>query len=314
MEGESQLCDSATLIGAELMKIAFLGTGIMGAPMAANLAKAGHDVTVWNRTPERAQIAGTRQAPTPSAAVADAEVAWLCVSDHHAVEQVLFGADGLAAGAPAGLIVADSSTILPKATRSFATRLAAQKVTYFDCPVTGSKTGAENAELVFIVGGPKATVDQLQPLFGAMGKKVIYIGETGMGVSAKLAMNLNLALIYEGFAEGLMLAQKAGVQPEQMIELIGASMLRSGVVERKGPAVLKRDFSPQFPLHLMLKDIHLMLEQARELRVKLPALETVEEVYSIAAEEGFADQDFAATLLLLEKWAGLNAEARSAAD
>ena len=156
-----------------------------------------------------------------------------------------------------------------------------------------------------MVGAPDELIGRLQPLFDAMGKIVIRVGDTGKGQAAKLAMNLQIALIYQGFAEGLTLAAKLGVDPERIVELVKASMVKSGVVEYKAPFVLNRDFTPNFPLRLMHKDIALMLEAAREARVKLPALETVEEIYSIAMEEGLADRDYAATLELLEKWAGI---------
>jgi 3-hydroxyisobutyrate dehydrogenase-like beta-hydroxyacid dehydrogenase len=140
------------------------------------------------------------------------------------------------------------------------------------------------------------------------------MGETGKGQAAKLAMNLQIALIYEGFAEALTLATKLGVDAETLLPLIEASMVRSGVVEYKAPFVLKRDFSPNFPLRLMRKDIRLALEAAKEARVKLPGLETVEEIYDMATEDGHENLDYAATLTLLEKWAGVEVKGASAAD
>jgi len=141
---------------------------------------------------------------------------------------------------------------------------------------------------------------------------MVRVGETSKGQSAKLAMNLIIALTYEGFAEALTLATKLGVNMEKLLQLINASMVRSGVVEYKAPFVMKRDFTPNFPLRLMHKDINLMLEAAREMRIKLPALETVEEIYEIATDEGQADLDYAATLSLLEKWAGVEVKGTSA--
>ena len=299
------------------MRVAFLGLGIMGRAMAANLVKAGHQVAAWNRTPGK-QVPGARMASSPKDAAQDAEVVWMCVSDTAAVEQMLFGADGVfgtegdSGQLAAGAIVVDSSTISPSATVRFAERLRARGHDYVDAPVTGSKIGAENGQLIFIVGGPEQTLARLQPLFDAMGKTVMRMGDVGKGQSAKLAMNLMIALIYEGFAEGLTLATKLGVQPEKLVELIQVSMVRSGVVDYKAPFVLQGDFSPNFPLRLMHKDIHLMLDAAKELRVKLPALETVEEIYEIATEEGYADLDFAATLALLGKWAGVEVKSTSA--
>jgi len=286
------------------MKVAFLGLGIMGLSMASNLVKAGHEVTVWNRTPGKL-VEGAAVAPTPAAAAQGAEVVWLCVSDTDAVEEVIFGKEGAETTLSEGALIADSSTISPSATVKFAERLAAKNVGWVDAPMTGSKVGARDGTLVFIVGGSEQNIERLKPLFATMGKKIFRMGETGKGQSTKLAMNLQIALIYEGFAEGLTLATKLGVDAEQLVSLIEATMVRSGVVEYKAPFVLQRDFTPNFPLRLMHKDIRLALEAAKESRVKLPGLETVEEIYEMATEDGHQDLDYAATLTLLEKWAGV---------
>lgn len=286
------------------MRIAFLGLGIMGRSMAANLVKAGHEVAAWNRTPGK-QIEGARVAASPADAAKGADVVWMCVSDTKAVEQVLFGPDGAEPSLTAGMVIVDSSTISPAATQQFAQRVRARGVDYIDAPMTGSKIGAENATLIFIVGGDEAVIVRVKPLFEAMGKQFFHMGETGKGQAAKLVMNLQIALIYEGFAEALTLAAKLGVNIDALIAVVQASMIRSGVVDYKAPFILKRDFSPNFPLRLMHKDIHLALDAAREARVKLPGLQTVEEVYELASEEGHRDLDYAATLTLLEKWAGV---------
>jgi len=286
------------------MRVAFLGLGIMGRPMAANLVKAGHEVSVWNRTSGK-DVEGARTAESPADAATGAEVVWMCVSDTKAVENVLFGAQGVESTIASGAIVVDSSTISPSAEHSFAERLRAKGVDYVDAPVTGSKVAANAGSLIFMVGGDEAVLAKLDPLFKAMGKQVFRMGETSKGQAAKLVMNLQIALIFEGFAEALTLATKLGVNVEALLPLIQASMVRSGVVEYKAPFILKRDFTPNFPLRLMLKDIHLALAAAKEARVKLPALETVEEVYEMAAEDGHQDLDYAATLTLLEKWAGI---------
>ncbi len=276
----------------------------MGRPMAENLAKAGHEVSVWNRTAGK-DVEGARTATSPADAARGTEVVWICVSDTKAVEDVLFGANGVAESLAAGMTIVDSSTIAPSATQNFAARVKAQGVNYVDAPVTGSKVAAEGGTLIFMVGGEGAVVDTLSPLFAAMGKKIFRMGETGKGHAAKLVMNLQIAMIYEGFAEALTLGAKLGVDAETLLPLINASMVKSGVVEYKAPFVLKRDFSPNFPLRLMYKDLRLAREAAKQARVKLPGLETVEELYEIAAEDGQGDLDYAATLTLLEKWAGV---------
>jgi 3-hydroxyisobutyrate dehydrogenase-like beta-hydroxyacid dehydrogenase len=293
------------------MRVGFLGLGIMGHAMATNLAKAGHEVTVWNRTPGKL-VEGAGVAPTPAAAAQGAEVVWICVSDTDAVESVLFGSDGVEQSLAPGMIIADSSTISPSATVKFAARVKEKGAAYVDAPMTGSKIGAANGTLIFMVGGDSAVLDRLGPLFAAMGKKLFRMGETGKGQATKLAMNLQIALIFEGFAEALTLATKLGVDTKQLVSLIEATMVRSGVVEYKAPFVLNRDFTPNFPLRLMHKDIVLALEAAKEARVKLPGLETVEEVYEMATEDGHRDLDYAATLSLLEKWAGVQVKGEAA--
>jgi 3-hydroxyisobutyrate dehydrogenase-like beta-hydroxyacid dehydrogenase len=293
------------------MRVAFLGLGIMGQAMAANLVKAGHEVTVWNRTPGR-MVEGAAVSPTPAAAAQGAEVIWLCVSDTDAVQDVIFGKDGVETSLAEGMIVADSSTISPSATLKFADRVRAKGVAWVDAPMTGSKIGAHDGTLVFIVGGDEAPIERLKPLFASMGKKIFRMGDTGKGQATKLAMNLQIAMIFEGFAEALTLATKLGVDTQQLVSLIESTMVRSGVVEYKAPFILQRDFTANFPLRLMHKDIRLTLEAAKESRVKLPGLETVEEIYEMATEDGHQDLDYAATLTLLEKWAGVQVKVKAA--
>jgi 3-hydroxyisobutyrate dehydrogenase/2-hydroxy-3-oxopropionate reductase len=279
--------------------------------MAAKLVKAGHEVSVWNRS-AGTDVEGARTASSPADAANGAEVVWLCVSDTRAVESVLFGPDGVEQALAAGMIIADSSTISPSATQRFAERVKARGVDYVDAPITGSKIAAEAGTLIFMAGGDDSVLARLQPLFQAMGKQVFHMGGTSKGQATKLVMNLQIALIFEGFAEALALGTKLGVDVEKLLPLVQASMVRSGVVDYKAPFILKRDFSPNFPLRLMLKDIHLALDAAKESRVRLPGLEAVEEVYDLAAEEGHQDLDYAATLTLLEKWAGVEVKGSAA--
>src|SRR5271169_4268188 len=192
----SNSCSGVFIFRGVDMRIAFLGLGIMGRPMASNLAKAGHDVTVWNRTAGK-DVEGAKSATSPAEAARDAEVIWLCVADTKAVESVLFGPQGVHESLADGQIIVDSSTISPTATRRFAERVGAKGVQYVDAPVTGSKVGAESGTLIFIVGGEEATIDKLKPLFAVTGKKIFRMGETGKGEASKLAMNLQIALIYE---------------------------------------------------------------------------------------------------------------------
>jgi 3-hydroxyisobutyrate dehydrogenase-like beta-hydroxyacid dehydrogenase len=205
------------------MRVAFLGLGIMGRAMASNLAKAGHEVTVWNRTAGK-DVEGARSAASPAEAARGAEVVWMCVSDTKAVDGVLFGPQGVHESLAQGMTIVDSSTISPSATRQFAERVGAQGVEYVDAPMTGSKAGAESGTLIFIVGGEESAIAKLKPLFAATGKKFFRMGETGKGQAAKLVMNLQIALIYEGFAEALTLAAKLGVDAE-----LGGGRVQSSV-------------------------------------------------------------------------------------
>jgi 3-hydroxyisobutyrate dehydrogenase len=284
------------------MRVAFLGLGIMGRSMAANLVKSGNDVTVWNRSANKS-VEGAKTASSPKEAAANAEVVWICVSDTAAVEQVLFGKDGVFESLRSGTTVVDSSTILPEASERFAARVRERGADFVDAPVTGSKIAAEGGTLIFMTGGKDQTIQKLDPLFKAMGKTVLRIGDNGKGVAAKLAMNLMIALIYEGFAEALTLATKLGVDQQALFSLIQSSMVRSGVVDYKMPFVEKRDFSPNFPLRLMHKDIRLMLEAAQEAGVALPGLEAVNKIYDQAHAAGRDDLDYAATLLNVEEMA-----------
>src|SRR5579863_4654698 len=161
------------------MRVAFLGLGIMGRAMASNLAKAGHEVTVWNRSPR--DVDGARTANSPAEAALGAEIVWMCVADTKAVEGVLFGAQGVEQSLADGMTIVDSSTISPSATRQFAERVRSKGVQYVDAPMTGSKVGAENGTLIFIVGGDEAAIERLKPLFAAMGKSFFRMGETGKG-------------------------------------------------------------------------------------------------------------------------------------
>jgi 3-hydroxyisobutyrate dehydrogenase-like beta-hydroxyacid dehydrogenase len=276
----------------------------MGRPMATNLAKAGHEVTVWNRSAGQA-VPGAKTAVTPAEAVKGKEAVWVCVSDTKAVEQVLFGPGGAAAALEKGTVVADSSTISPSASVQFAKKLREQGCDFLDAPVTGSKVAAEGGTLIFMIGGTAATIERVQPLLKSMAKHVIHMGDNGKGLSAKLAQNMNIVFIYEGLCESLTLARKLGVAPEKMFELIGASMIRSGVAEYKQPFILKRDYTPNFPLRLMHKDIHLMLDAGKENGVDLPGLAKIDEIYEEAKRRGLDDLDYAATITLLEERAGL---------
>jgi len=292
------------------MRVAFLGLGIMGRPMAANLVKAGHEVTVWNRTPK--DVPGAQTAASPAEAVKGKEAVWICVSDTKAVQSVLFGPQGAIHGLETGTVVVDSSTISPSASISIMEGLQEHGCEFLDAPVTGSKVAAEGGSLIFMIGGAIHAIEKVEPLLRAMGKKVIHMGDNGKGLSAKLSQNMNIVFIFQGLCESLTLARKLGVPQEKMFELIESSMIRSGVAEYKKPFLLAQDFTPNFPLKLMHKDIHLMLDAAKENDVKLPGLTEIDKViYEEASKVGMDELDYAATITLLEEWAGLRTKAKT---
>ena len=266
-------------------RIGLIGLGLMGRPMGMNLLKAGHKLTVWNRTASRAQelvAAGASLAKTPREAAAEAEILLTMVSDPPALEEVLWGHegknDGALGGLRAGSIYIDSSTVSPALVRKIAAACAERQVRFLDAPVTGGDWGAREGNLVFMIGGDAATLKEVEPILGVMGKKWFHLGPNGAGQTIKLAMNGILALQVGAMAEALALVTRAGLQGEQLIEVMQASMARSGVLDVKSPLMVKGDFKPSFPLRLMHKDLGLMLDLANQLGVALPATAAAREV------------------------------------
>jgi len=276
--------------------------------MGMNLLKAGHALTVWNRTASRAQemvAAGAKLATTPREAAADAEILLTMVSDPPALEEVLWGhegkSDGALAGLRAGSIYIDSSTISPALVRKIAAACAERQVRFLDAPVTGGDWGAREGNLVFMIGGDAATLEEVEPILAVMGKKWFHLGPTGAGQTIKLAMNGILALQVGAMAEALALVTRAGLRGEQLIEVMQASMARSGVLDVKSPLMVKGDFKPSFPLRLMHKDLGLMLDLANQLGVALPATAAAREVYSYVKGEAKEDLDYSAVMRFWKK-------------
>lgn len=288
--------------------VGFIGLGIMGLPMALNLVKAGFTVTGYNRTRSKAEPlerAGGRIASSPADAARGADVIITIVSDTAAVEEVVAGTNGVLETIREGAVLIDSSTISPAVSRRLACRLAGKGAKMLDAPVTGSKTGAEKGELTFMIGGEREVMENVRPVLQAMGKKFVYCGENGLGLSAKLAMNSILATMVEIFSEGFVLAKKAGVGPETLFEIMQSSLARSGIIDFKAPFVFKGDFTPYFPLKLMHKDLELAMEAAYASGVVMPVAAAVKEVYGGARAQGKADLDYAAVITFLEGLAGV---------
>ena len=298
----------AVSVAAVPRKIGLIGLGLMGRPLGMNLLKAGHSLTVWNRTPERATelvAAGAKLAKTPREVAEASDVLLTMVSDPPALESVLWGHEGKSDGALGGLtpgsVYIDSSTVSPALVKKIAEACRERSVKFLDAPVTGGDWGAREGNLVFMIGGEEETLKEMEPILGVMGKKWFHLGPNGAGQTIKLAMNAILALQVGAMAEALALVQRAGLNGEQLVEVMQASMARSGVLDVKSPLMLKGDYKPSFPLRLMHKDLGLALDLANQLGVALPATAAAREVYNYVKGEAKEDVDYSAVMRFWKK-------------
>lgn len=278
-------------------RVGVIGLGLMGAPMAANFMKAGFPVTVWNRTAEKSQKLakiGATVAASPAELAGQVEILLTIVSDPPALEEVLWGKQGALGGLKSGSVLIDSSTVSPALARRVGKACEEKSVGFLDAPVTGGTWGAEKGELVFMVGGEKDVFERVRPALEAVGKRFFLLGPNGAGQTIKLAMNLILALQVQALAEGLELVTRAGVEGEKLIEVLQSSMGRAAVLDVKAPVILKRDFTPSFPLRLMHKDIRLAMELAKENGLELPAGAAAYKAYSSVKSSAKSDVDYAA--------------------
>lgn len=273
------------------MRVAVLGLGIIGSAWAANLAADGHALRTWNRSPKPA---APGMAPDPAAAVAGAEVVIVVVADPPAVDEVLDAA--LPALAP-GAVVVQASTISPDWTRRFAERVRAAGGAYLDAPFTGSKPAAEARQTVFYIGGDAADLGRARPVLERLSRAILQVGPVGAASALKLAMNVNIALVGEALGESLVLARAAGIGDDTYFEALKLNASRSGVSDLKEPKLRAGDFSPQFSLKHMAKDLRLALEGADDL--PLPQLRRLKELYDRAMAAGWGDEDFAVLMRLL---------------
>ena len=284
-------------------KIGLIGLGLMGQPMGMNLLKAGHALTVWNRTASRANelvAMGATLAKSPKEVASNSDVLITMVSDPPALESVLWGANATDSGALAGLrsgsTYIDSSTISPALARKIATACAEHKVRFLDAPVTGGDWGAKKGELIFMIGGDSQTLKDAEPILGVMGKRWFHLGPNGAGQTIKLAMNMILALQVDALAEALALVTAAGLKAEGLIEVLQSSMARSGVLDVKAPNLLKGEYKPSFSLRLMHKDLSLALELANQIGVALPATAAAREIYNYVKGASKEDLDYSAVM------------------
>jgi 3-hydroxyisobutyrate dehydrogenase len=279
-------------------KVAFLGLGIMGSRMAANLCRAGFEVHAWNRTRARAEELaaehGAVVADTPAEAAAAAGIAITMVVDSPEVEAVLFGADGAAEGLSEGGLAIDMSTIAPSASRAIGERLGERGVAFLDAPVTGSKPKAADGTLTIMVGGDAAEYERAKPLFEAMGKLVLHVGPQGHGSMVKLINNTVAAVNTAAVAEGISVGRRAGLDLDKLIEVIGAGSGASAMLDLKAGPIIEREYEPLFKLGHMLKDVRHCLAEAEALGVDMRVAAAAERLYAEADDAGHYDDDFAA--------------------
>jgi 3-hydroxyisobutyrate dehydrogenase-like beta-hydroxyacid dehydrogenase len=283
---------------ARAEKVAFLGLGIRGRPQAASVCRAGFDLTVWNRTRERAESfaeehRGVEVAESPAEAARGADVVISMVPDVPEVEEVLFAAaDGMGKGS----LAVDMSTIAPTASVSIGERLGERGIHFLDAPVTGSRPKAEDGTLTIMVGGEAGDFERAKPVFEAMGQLVIHVGPSGHGEMIKLINNTLAAINAAGLAEALLLAQSANVDTDKLRQVVASGSGASTMLALKAEPMIERDFEPLFKLEHMLKDVRHCIREADALGIELPVAKAVESLYSKAAESGLGSQDFAAVI------------------
>jgi 3-hydroxyisobutyrate dehydrogenase len=289
--------------------VAFLGLGTMGAAMAANLARAGFAVTVWNRTPDRARDLidlGVTEAATAADAASRADIVVLCVSDTPDVEAVLFGPDGVVAGAQPGTLIIDCSTIAPSGSWDFAARLREHDLRMIDAPVSGGSEGARNATLTIFVGGDERDVEHARPVLSALGRTITHVGPIGAGQAVKAVNQVILAGTYLGVAEGIVLAIKAGLDVEQVVGALGGGAAQSWVLANRSGRMLDNDYPLGFKVSLHRKDLAIALELAAQLGAALPVSALAAQLESGLIARGHGDDDMSALARAIRGLSGLD--------
>jgi len=278
-------------------RVGFIGLGTMGAAMAANIVRAGFPLTVWNRTSGRGQELvdlGASFGETPAAVAADSEIVVICVSDTPDVEAILFGADGVTAGAREGTLVIDCSTVAPSGSWKFAERLDALGLAMVDAPVSGGSEGARNATLTIFVGGHERDVERARPVLTAIGRTITHVGPIGAGQAVKAVNQVILAGAYLGVAEGIVLAIKAGLDAHQVIEALGGGAAQSWVLANRSGRMVDNDYPLGFKLALHRKDLGIAIGLADQLGVSLPLASLTAALESGLIAQGHGDEDMSA--------------------
>lgn len=297
-----------------MANLGFLGLGIMGYPMARHLLNAGHRVALWSNTASKAEELAKQGdgvfCSTPKQVGENADCIFLCVGDTEMSERVVLGPDGIAEGAKPGTVIVDASTVSPSKSRKMSAALLERGFHFLDAPCTGSRPGAEGGRLTFMIGGEAAVFERVKPYFEPMGKLLYYCGGPGMGLHAKLTQNLILSNILQAFNEGLVLSTKAGVDPNLMLEILDNSAAKSGLIAFKAPYVFRRDFSTNFSVKWMHKDIGLMLDSANELGVPLPLTGLTQQLFRATIAKGLGEDDICSTIKVLEDIVGIEVKGK----
>ncbi|HPT48995.1 MAG TPA: NAD(P)-dependent oxidoreductase [Accumulibacter sp.] len=286
------------------MKIGFIGLGIMGRPMALNLLRGGHRVTVWARRAVSMQPlldAGAGGATSPADAAAGADLVISMVADAPDVEQVMLGEQGVAHGAARGLVAVDMSTIRPSAAREIAVRLAAGGVDFLDAPVSGGEVGAIAGSLSIMVGGSAAAFAVARPAFACMGKNIVHVGDSGAGQVAKAANQIVTGVGVLTVAEALNFAARSGVDPAKVREALLGGFAYSKILENHGQRMLDRNFKPGFKSWMHQKDMNIVMQSAHELGLCLPVSAATAQMYNAMVGSGLGEEDSIAILKLLER-------------
>jgi 2-hydroxy-3-oxopropionate reductase len=288
-----------------MAKIGFIGLGIMGTPMAGHLAAGGHSLFAHDRRPlPPAMLEKGAVACASGQEVAErSEIIIVMVPDTPHVEDVLFGATGVAKGLAPGKIVVDMSSISPLATKDFAKRINDLGCQYLDAPVSGGEVGAKNATLTIMVGGPQSAFDRVKPLFDLMGKNITLVGGNGDGQTCKVANQIIVALNIEAVGEALLFASKAGADPAKVRQALMGGFASSKILEIHGERMIKRTFDPGFRIELHQKDLNLALQGARAMGVSLPNTATAQELMNSCVANGGAKWDHSALVKALERMA-----------
>ncbi|MCL9660912.1 NAD(P)-dependent oxidoreductase [Paenibacillus hunanensis] len=285
-------------------KLAWIGTGHMGLPMARNLLKAGYSVHVYNRTAEKVaplQQEGATLAATASEAVADTDTVFIMLTKGDAVKAVLEGEHGILKQIREGACIINMSTISPDEARTFAAMAAEVGAIYVDAPVSGTVAPAEQGQLVILAGGSADAVERCQPYFDILGKHTIHFGEVGAGSSAKLSINLMLGVTMQGIAEALVIGEHAGLQREQLLEMIGQSAVATPMLNAKQKMLLQEEFPSAFMISLLSKDLGLLMDEARRDGIDLPLAAAADRTFADAKEHGKGEMDMAAIWLELQE-------------